>query len=215
MVSWCDTKLQLSTEEPEGTSLTLKTDATVKMDSSAHILYNVPAGMTKAQLFAMFEVGEGETLSMEDPYNASFDEDGAPVATGYLVKLRKDGTVADTVTMAVNGDVDGSANGTLDIADINMLREVLAGNAVFDAVNTYAADVNGDGKTDLFDLADLKVLAGIGADIDGAKEAATVKLTAKDNTAEGKKNRRSNRKHFPDIRKQQLCNDSRKLHTEI
>ena len=53
MVSWCDTKLQLSTEEPEGTSLTLKTDATVKMDSSAHILYNVPAGMTKAQLFAM------------------------------------------------------------------------------------------------------------------------------------------------------------------
>ena len=43
-----------------------------------------------------------------------------------------------------------------------MLREVLAGNAVFDAVNTYAADVNGDGKTDLFDLADLKVLAGIG-----------------------------------------------------
>ena len=187
MVSWCDTKLQLSTEEPEGTSLTLKTDATVKMDSSAHILYNVPAGMTKAQLFAMFEVGEGETLSMEDPYNASFDEDGAPVATGYLVKLRKDGTVADTVTMAVNGDVDGSANGTLDIADINMLREVLAGNAVFDAVNTYAADVNGDGKTDLFDLADLKVLAGIGADIDGAKEAATVKLTAKDNTAEEKR----------------------------
>lgn len=69
--------------------------------------------MTKAQLFEMFELGEGETLSMEDPYNASFDEDGAPVATGYLVKLRKDGTVADTVTMAVNGDVDGSANGTL------------------------------------------------------------------------------------------------------
>ena len=187
MVSWCDTKVQLSTEELTTASLTLKEDAAVRMDRSANILYNVPAGMTKAQLFAMFELGEGETLSMEDPYNASFDEDGAPVATGYLVKLRKDGTVADTVTMAVNGDVDGSANGTLDIADINMLREVLAGNAVFDAVNTYAADVNGDGKTDLFDLADLKVLAGIGADIDGAKEAATVKLTAKDNTAEEKR----------------------------
>ena len=50
--------------------------------------------------------------------------------TGYLVKLRKDGTVADTVTMAVNGDVDGSANGTLDISDINTLREVLAGKAI-------------------------------------------------------------------------------------
>ena len=75
---------------------------------------------------------------MEDPYNASFDEDGAPVAKpGYLVKLRKDGTVADTVTMAVNGDVDGSANGTLDIADINMFREVLAGNATFDDASQY------------------------------------------------------------------------------
>lgn len=186
MISWCDTKVQLSTGEETGTSLTLKEGATVKLDRSANILYNVPAGMTKAQLFTMFELGEGETLSMEDPYNASFDEDGAPVATGYLVKLRKDGTVADTVTMAVNGDVDGSANGTLDIADINMLREVLAGNATFDAVNTYAADVNGDGKVDLADLAALKVLAGIGADIDGAKEAATVKLTAKDNTAQEK-----------------------------
>ena len=184
MISWCDTKVQLSTGEETGTSLTLKEGATVKLDRSANILYNVPAGMTKAQLFTMFELGEGETLSMEDPYNASFDEDGAPVATGYLVKLRKDGTVADTVTMAVNGDVDGSANGTLDIADINMLREVLAGNATFDAVNTYAADVNGDGKVDLADLAALKVLAGIGTDIDGAKEAATVKLTAKDNTAQ-------------------------------
>lgn len=152
MISWCDTKVQLSTGEETGTSLTLKEGATVKLDRSANILYNVPAGMTKAQLFTMFELGEGETLSMEDPYNASFDEDGAPVATGYLVKLRKDGTVADTVTMAVNGDVDGSANGTLDIADINMLREVLAGNATFDAVNTYAADVNGDGKVDLADL---------------------------------------------------------------
>lgn len=184
MVSWCDTKVQLSTEELTTVSLTLKEDAAVRMDRSANILYNVPAGMTKAQLFEMFEFGEGETLSMEDPYNASFDEDGAPVATGYLVKLRKDGTVADTVTMAVNGDVDGSANGTLDISDINTLREVLTGKATFDAVNTYAADVNGDGKVDLADLTALKVLAGVGADIDGAKEAATVKLTAKDNTAQ-------------------------------
>ena len=186
MVSWCDTKVQLSTEEPTGASLTLKEGASLKLDTSAHVLYNVPAGMTKAELFTMFEVGEGESLTMEDPYNATFDEDGAPVATGYLVKLRKDGTVVDSVTMAVNGDVDGSANGTLDIADINMLRDVVAGNATLDTVNTYAADVNGDGKVDLADLAALKVLAGIGADIDGAKEAATVKLTAKDNTAQEK-----------------------------
>ena len=53
-------------------SLTLKEDAAVRMDRSANILYNVPAGMTKAQLFEMFELGEGETLSMEDSYNASF-----------------------------------------------------------------------------------------------------------------------------------------------
>ena len=62
MVSWCDTKVQLSTEELTTASLTLKEDAAVRMDRSANILYNVPAGMTKAQLFEMFELGEGETL---------------------------------------------------------------------------------------------------------------------------------------------------------
>lgn len=70
MISWCDTKVQLSTGEETGTSLTLKEGATVKLDRSANILYNVPAGMTKAQLFTMFELGEGETLSMEDPYSS-------------------------------------------------------------------------------------------------------------------------------------------------
>ena len=30
--------------------------------SFCNILYNVPAGMTKAQPFEMFELGEGETL---------------------------------------------------------------------------------------------------------------------------------------------------------
>ena len=181
-VSWCDPKVILKGFSEVTAELKLKSDAAAKIDRAEKILYNIPAGMTKAQLFELFELKENETLSMEDPYNASFDEDGAPVATGYLVKLRADGTVADTVTMAVNGDVDGSANGTVDIADINTLREVLAGNASLDTLNAYAADVNRSGKTDIADLAAVRALAG--ASISGATEDVTVSLNAADNTAD-------------------------------
>lgn len=181
-VSWCDPKVILKGFSETTAELKLKSDAAAKIDRAEKILYNIPAGMTKAQLFEMFELNENETLSMEDPYNATFDEDGAPVATGYLVKLRVDGTVADTVTMAVNGDVDGSANGTVDIADINMLREVLAGNASLDTLNAYAADINRSGKADIADLAAVRALAG--ASISGATEDVTVSLNAADNTAD-------------------------------
>lgn len=180
-VSWCDTKVIMQGFSEKTAELKLKSDASAKIDKAAKILYNIPAGMTKAQLFEMFDLEENETLSMEDPYNASFDEDGAPVATGYLVKLRADGTVADTLTMAVNGDVDGSANGTVDISDVNKLREALAGNAALDELNTYAADVNRDGKVDISDLAGVRALAG--AVISGAEEDMTVALKASDTTA--------------------------------
>lgn len=181
-VSWCDPKVILRGFSEETAELKLKNDATARIDKAEKILYNIPAGMTKAQLFEMFELAENESLSMEDPYNASFDEDSAPVATGYLVKLRVDGTVADTVTMAVNGDVDGSANGTVDIADINTLREVLAGNAELDKLNAYAADVNRDGKTDIADLAAVRAISG--ASISGAAGAVIVSLAAEDTTAQ-------------------------------
>ncbi|MEY8389772.1 glycoside hydrolase family 2 TIM barrel-domain containing protein [Lachnospiraceae bacterium 45-W7] len=179
MVSWCDTKVILQGFYEKPLQLELKETATVRLDAKKKILYNVPAGTTEAQLREMFALPEGGTFEMEDPYNAE-EPDSAPAATGYLAKLYMDGSVKDTLQIAVNGDVDGSADGKIDVADLNKLRETLAGNETLDALNTYAADVNQDGAIDVKDLA--AMLKASGSDISGAKEDMAWNLSAADTT---------------------------------
>lgn len=179
MVSWCDTKLIMKGFYEKPILLELKESATVKLNANKKILYNVPVGTTKAQLREMFNLPEGATFKMEDPYNAD-QADTAPAATGYLAKLYLDGTVKDTLQIAVNGDVDGSANGTIDVADINKLREAIAGNAALDDLNTYAADINQDSAVDVKDLA--AVVKASGINISGAKEDMKLNLSAVDTT---------------------------------
>lgn len=180
MVSWCDVKVIMKGFYEKPMNLELKDTAEVKLDAKNKILYNVPAGTTEEQLREMFALPEGASFEMEDPYNAE-EPDSAPAATGYLAKLYKDGSVKDTLQIAVNGDVDGSADGKIDVADINKLRETLAGNEKLDLLHTLAADSNQDGTVDLKDLA--AVIRGSGIEITGAVEPIALKLTAEDQTA--------------------------------
>ncbi|MFA9465797.1 MAG: glycoside hydrolase family 2 TIM barrel-domain containing protein [Velocimicrobium sp.] len=186
-VSWCDTQLIMTGFYEKEMGLELTKAATAKLDTKNKILYNVPKGTTKAELKAMFTSVEGGTITMLDPYNAEQTSEDAPAATGYLVTLSVDGTRKDTLTIAVNGDVDGFSDGKLDIADINKLREVVAGNDTFDMLNTYAADMNQDAIIDVKDIAALRADVN-GAEIAGATENVMLSLTATDTTgsADGK-----------------------------
>lgn len=179
MVSWCDTKVILKGFYEKPIKLELKDTVSVKLNEGKKILYNVPAGTTEAQLREMFVLPEGGTFEMEDPYNAQ-EPDTAPAATGYLAKLYMDGTVKDTLKIAVNGDVDGSANGVIDVSDINKLCETLAGNETLDLLNTYAADFNQDNAVDIKDLAGIIKASGI--TLAGSSDAMTLSLTAADTT---------------------------------
>lgn len=179
MVSWCDTKVIMKGFSEETTLFKPKESATVKVDANKKILYNVLAGTTEEQLREMFKLPDGMTFEMEDPYNAE-EPDSAPAATGYLAKLYEDGSVKETLEIAVNGDIDGSSDGKIDIADINKLRETLAGNETLDDLNMYAADANQDGTVDVKDLA--AVMKAFGINISGAKEDMTLKLSAVDTT---------------------------------
>ena len=196
-VSWCDAKVIMKGfyEEDED-KLELNSDATVKMDRDNNIIYNIPAGMTLGELKAMVKSVEGGVITMEDPYQASFDGDDSPIATDYKLKLTVDGTVKDILDLAVNGDVDGSANGTLGEDDITAMFGHLTGNAAFDILNAYAADMNQDGNVDVSDLAMLqngvKANQGTKADTaftlkaeDKSKEKGTVVIMQHAKQAEG------------------------------
>lgn len=153
-VSWCDAKLIMDGfYEGEGSDIELTSDATVKMDRENHIIYNIPAGMTLGQLKAMVEPVENGVITMEDPYQATFDGDDSPIATSYKLRLTVDGTTEDLLDLAVNGDVDGSANGTLGADDITAMLSHLSGQNTFDTLNMHAADMNQDGNVTAADLA--------------------------------------------------------------
>ncbi len=186
-VSWCDTKLIMTGFYEKETALELADTATTKLDSKNKILYNVAKGTTKAELKAMFKPVEGGTITMLDPYNAEQTSEDAPVATGYLVTLTVDGTLKDTLKLAVNGDVDGFSDGKLDIVDVNKLCNVVAGNDTFDKLNTYAADMNQDSVVDVKDIAALRAAVNA-TQIIGATENLTLSLSTADTTgnADGK-----------------------------
>ena len=108
----------------------------------------------------MLKEVEGGTVTLEDPYGASFEGDDSSIATGYVLKLNVGGNVKDSVRLAVTGDVDGSANGTIGSDDVSALERHLSGEETFEQLRLYAADIDGDGQVTETDLQLLRQMTG-------------------------------------------------------
>ena len=161
MVSWGDPKLIKSTgEEETGETIQPAEGASVKLDAGNKILYGITAGTTFGELKAMLEEADGGSFTLEDPYGASFEGDDSSIATNYILKLNVDGNVKDSVRLAVTGDVDGSANGTIGPDDVSALERHLSGEETFEQIRLYAADIDGDGQVTETDLQLLRQMAG-------------------------------------------------------
>ena len=161
MVSWGDPKLIKSTgEEETGETIRPAEGASVKLDAGNKILYGITAGTTFGELKAMLEEADGGSFTLEDPYGASFEGDDSSIATNYILKLNVDGNVKDSVRLAVTGDVDGSANGTIGPDDVSALERHLSGEETFEQIRLYAADIDGDGQVTETDLQLLRQMAG-------------------------------------------------------
>ena len=88
MVSWGDPKLIKSTgEEETGETIQPAEGAAVKLDAENKILYGITAGTTFGELTGMVQEVEGGSITLEDPYDASFEGDDSSIAKGYLLNL--------------------------------------------------------------------------------------------------------------------------------
>ena len=85
--------------------------------------------------------------------------DTSPAATGYKLTLSVGGSIKDTLTLAVNGDIDGSADGLVTSADVAAMERYLAGEEA-DILYVRAGDLDEDDKLTENDLKLLKELAG-------------------------------------------------------
>ena len=77
-----------------------------------------------------------------------------------MLKLNVGGNVKDSVQLAVTGDVDGSANGTIGSDDVSALERHLSGEETFEQLRLYAADIDGDGQVTETDLQLLRQMTG-------------------------------------------------------
>ena len=158
-----------------------------------HILYDLPAALSEAQILAM--LGSGTQASRTDrnqwEKNVSGVQSGNHVATVVTFELtgtfnvqRFGGLFASTIFGAGLGDAD--FNGFYGVNDISVFGNVLrSGNTLFNA----ASDLNGDGFVDSTDLNLLgSRLVQVNADgatmqayndlVNGVPEPATLTLLA-------------------------------------
>ncbi|MGM9648097.1 MAG: bacterial Ig-like domain-containing protein [Eubacteriales bacterium] len=103
------------------------------------------AGTTVAKLREYFESGD----RIEVLKNGKVLPDTAIVATGYAVRLVYNGTVQDTATLYVQGDLTGDGHAT--VSDFVMLGDYLMGNIELSFMAMRAGDLDGDGVITLAD----------------------------------------------------------------
>ena len=105
----------------------------------------IPASTTVAELRKYFESGD----RIEVLKNGKVLPDTATVASGYEVRLVYNGTVQDTSTVYITGDLTGDGHAT--VSDFAMLSDYLMGNTELDPIALRAGDLDGDGKITLAD----------------------------------------------------------------
>ena len=97
----------------------------------------------------------------ENSVDATVDTDGGSLRIGLRCTSAQDyyWTIFDNFRLHFfgkpvttnEGDVNG--DGTVDVADISSIIDIMAGNVGADLVSAHAADINGDGTVDVADIA--------------------------------------------------------------
>ena len=160
MLSWGDMKLtRPSSDKPQTESIRLKAGVSAKLDGTNKILYSIAPKTTFAQIREMIDVAEGCTLEMAEAMGGEQSED-ASAGTGYWLRLFKDGNKLDELKIAVNGDIDGSADSAVTEADVTRF-DSLRKEENPDILYVRAADLNFNNQLDDEDLALLKELGGL------------------------------------------------------
>lgn len=158
MVTWGEPKLVKDDGTSTEVKFELKENASVKIDAQNHILYGITSGTTAAELKEMFKEIPDALIAMSEAMGGE-QSDTSPAATGYKLTLSVGGSIKDTLTLAVSGDIDGSADGLVTSADVEAMEAYLSGEEA-DAVYMRAGDLDEDGALTENDLKLLKELAG-------------------------------------------------------
>ncbi|WP_052446703.1 Ig-like domain-containing protein [Candidatus Soleaferrea massiliensis] len=133
--------------------LTVKEGGTVQIDREHGYLAEVGASTTAAQLSEQLTASSGEIVLTDAAGNVL--EEDVLVHTGCTVKLMEGDEEADSLRVAVRGDVNG--DGILNITDLIMTKSAVLGRIQLDGVYRRAADCQNDQSINIFDLVKMKL----------------------------------------------------------
>ena len=158
---WGDAKLKISDgETPEvKPTLELADDAQgvlSEVEGVGKVLSGVPVGATLKDITDLFVPVKNGTLEFMESTGGSLEEDDTPMVTGYVVILRVDGTETDRLSLSLVGDL--VPDGLLDNSDLQLVRETIVGKQTLDGLTLLAADADGNGTVDAYDLMAIKRL---------------------------------------------------------
>lgn len=128
--------------------LTAKAGSPAKIDRAANFLSGIPQNTPVTAVQSLLD-GSGCTIRVLDP---SGNAASGNFATGMKVQLVNSvGTVLDTLTVVVYGDVNG--DGTINVLDLALVRKHIVGSMQFDSPKFCAANLNAVYKRDAADTA--------------------------------------------------------------
>ena len=118
-----------------------------------NIITNIQPGITVSSFASPDKVSitSGAALSFSNK-GTILDNSGA-VGTGMAINLLVNGSVTDTYTSVIYGDVNG--DGKIDLDDLINLRDNITGAYLINGVYKLAGDLYGEGDITLNDLVGL------------------------------------------------------------
>ena len=116
----------------------------------------MPVGATLKDITDLFVPVKNGTLEFMESTGGSLEGDDTPMVTGYVVILRVDGTETDRLSLSLVGDL--VPDGLLDNSDLQLVRETIVGKQTLDGLTLLAADADGSGTVDAYDLMAIKRL---------------------------------------------------------
>ena len=149
-------KIQLALQQGIGENMSYTDIATVKVESGVwtkleNTDFTIPKNSDELYLCVFTTEDEYEICDLYiDSVNASVQGTKSTVITGLGVTSPSHPFTDTSVTGDINGD------GTLNIADMVLLKKWLLGSSNLDLKNWKAADLNNDDKLDIFDLCQMR-----------------------------------------------------------
>lgn len=114
----------------------LNPDMPLKINIALKSLSGISAGATVSEVLSAFISGDIEVFG-----NGEKLEDSDIVCTGYAIKLKDGNDVLETLTIVVQGDLDG--DGEVNVSDARKALRAAVGLETINIFQTIAADVDG------------------------------------------------------------------------